>query len=128
MLQVRKLLQHDRSLLNKYEQKLLDSYIDDNKSVKWCPSVPHCGCAIQASAINQCKDVLCTTHMCDACFYVGVVGKIYLVFIPAALTLLRVLTVAGPQMPGVMPVTCWRCGLCYGAMHCWSNSRQSTVT
>lgn len=49
--QVRKLLQHDRSLLNKYEQKLLDSYIDDNKSVKWCPSVPHCGCAIQVQPV-----------------------------------------------------------------------------
>lgn len=96
MLQVRKLLQHDRSLLNKYEQKLLDSYIDDNKSVKWCPSVPHCGCAIQASAIHQCKDVLCITHMCDACFYVGIVGKVHLVFKPAALTLLLVLTAAGP--------------------------------
>ena len=46
-LQVRRLLQHDPNLLDKYEQKLLDSYIEDNKSVRWCPSVPHCGCAIQ---------------------------------------------------------------------------------
>lgn len=51
-LQVRKLLQQESSLLDKYEQKLLDSYIEDNKSVKWCPSVPHCGCAIQASTAH----------------------------------------------------------------------------
>ena len=46
-LQVRKLLQHEPKLLQKYEEKLLDSYIEDNKSVRWCPSVPHCGRAIQ---------------------------------------------------------------------------------
>lgn len=47
LLQVRKLLQHEHKLLQKYEEKLLDSYIEDNRSVRWCPSVPHCGCAIQ---------------------------------------------------------------------------------
>ena len=50
LLQVRKLLQHERTLLHKYEEKLLDSYIEDNKSVRWCPSVPHCGCAIQVGS------------------------------------------------------------------------------
>ena len=47
VVQVVKLLQHDRKLVGKYQQKLLESYIEDNKQVKWCPSVPHCGCAIQ---------------------------------------------------------------------------------
>lgn len=45
--QVVKLLQHNRQLVDKYQIKLLESYIEDNKRVKWCPSVPHCGCAIQ---------------------------------------------------------------------------------
>ena len=46
-LQVVRLMQHDTALAEKYQQKLLESYIEDNKQVKWCPSVPHCGCAIQ---------------------------------------------------------------------------------
>ena len=41
----------------KYCQRLLESYIDDNKRVKWCPSTPHCGRAVQAS--RACSCVLC---------------------------------------------------------------------
>jgi len=65
LLQVRKLLQQESNLLDKYEQKLLDSYIEDNKSVKWCPSVPHCGCAIQASTVHPWKAPPCAAlHVC----------------------------------------------------------------
>lgn len=53
MLQVRKLLRNEGKLLEKYEEKLLDSYIEDNKSVRWCPSVPHCGCAIQVTQLYR---------------------------------------------------------------------------
>ncbi|DBA73929.1 hypothetical protein WJX79_003500 [Trebouxia sp. C0005] len=66
--QVRKLLQQESSLLDKYEQKLLDSYIEDNKSVKWCPSVPHCGCAIQVDGDLQCEPVCqCGLKFCFQC-------------------------------------------------------------
>ncbi|KAL9649799.1 hypothetical protein ABK040_009613 [Willaertia magna] len=27
----------------KYDQKFIDSYVEDNQSVKWCPSTPNCG-------------------------------------------------------------------------------------
>lgn len=33
--------------LSRYRQSLLESYIEDNHNVRWCPSVPHCGRAIQ---------------------------------------------------------------------------------
>lgn len=66
--QVRRLLQHNGKLLDKYEQKLLDSYIEDNKSVRWCPSVPHCGCAIQVDGDLQCEPVCqCGLKFCFQC-------------------------------------------------------------
>ncbi|KAJ8539475.1 hypothetical protein K7X08_013727 [Anisodus acutangulus] len=37
----------DPTLAEKFDRFLLESYIDDNKRVKWCPSVPHCGNAIR---------------------------------------------------------------------------------
>ena len=35
-----------------------ESYVDDNKRAKWCPSVPHCGHAI------RCKELHCEVHAC----------------------------------------------------------------
>ncbi|PWA72099.1 RING/U-box superfamily protein [Artemisia annua] len=34
-------------LAKKFDHSLLDSYINDKKNVKWCPSKPHCGNAIR---------------------------------------------------------------------------------
>nr|AAD26951.1 hypothetical protein [Arabidopsis thaliana] len=34
-------------LAEKFDRFLLESYIEDNKMVKWCPSTPHCGNAIR---------------------------------------------------------------------------------
>lgn len=34
-------------IADSFDRFLLESYIDDNNSVKWCPSVPHCGNAIR---------------------------------------------------------------------------------
>ena len=36
----------DPNLSKKFDRFLLESYIEDNRRVKWCPSVPHCGNAI----------------------------------------------------------------------------------
>lgn len=36
----------DPDLAKKFDRFLLESYIEDNKRVKWCPSLPHCGNAI----------------------------------------------------------------------------------
>ena len=47
--QVRRILAGDEVLLTKLSKALLESYVDDNKEAKWCPSTPHCGNAIKAS-------------------------------------------------------------------------------
>lgn len=36
----------DLGLVEHYEQFLLESYMEDNAEVKWCPSIPHCSNAI----------------------------------------------------------------------------------
>lgn len=45
-----------------------DGYVDDNRKVKWCPSVPHCGRAVR---INSDPHVEVTCHcgqqFCFAC-------------------------------------------------------------
>jgi hypothetical protein len=46
--QVKAMLADSPALLQKFLSSLLDSYVEDNSRVKWCPSVPHCGLAIQA--------------------------------------------------------------------------------
>ncbi|KAF4402113.1 hypothetical protein G4B88_017625 [Cannabis sativa] len=37
----------DPNLAEKFDRFLLESYIEDNSKVKWCPSAPHCGNAIR---------------------------------------------------------------------------------
>ena len=37
----------DPSLAEKFDRILIESYIEDNKRVKWFPSVPHCGNAMR---------------------------------------------------------------------------------
>ncbi|XP_038679017.1 probable E3 ubiquitin-protein ligase ARI1 isoform X2 [Tripterygium wilfordii] len=46
-------------LAEKFERFLLESYIEDNKMVKWCPSAPHCGNAIRVEddeSFEKCRD------------------------------------------------------------------------
>ncbi|KAI4318373.1 hypothetical protein MLD38_032087 [Melastoma candidum] len=47
--------QRHPDLAEKFDRFLLESYIDDNKMVKWCPSAPHCGNAIRAEE-NGCHE------------------------------------------------------------------------
>ncbi|TKY67521.1 E3 ubiquitin-protein ligase ARI1 [Spatholobus suberectus] len=42
-------------MAEKYERFLLESYIEDNKRVKWCPSTPHCGNAIRVEDDELCE-------------------------------------------------------------------------
>ncbi|KAL9830328.1 putative IBR domain, E3 ubiquitin ligase RBR family [Arabidopsis thaliana] len=34
-------------LAEKFDRFLIESYVEDNNMVKWCPSTPHCGNAIR---------------------------------------------------------------------------------
>lgn len=47
-------------MAEKYERFLLESYIEDNKRVKWCPSTPHCGNAIRVGGDDDLCEVECS--------------------------------------------------------------------
>ena len=53
-------------LAERFERFLLESYIEDNDTVKWCPSIPHCGNAIRVKGDIYCE-VECTCG-CQFCF------------------------------------------------------------
>ncbi|OVA05203.1 zinc finger protein [Macleaya cordata] len=55
-------------LAERFECFLLESYIEDNKKVKWCPSVPHCGNAIRVEDDEYCEvECLCGIQFCFRC-------------------------------------------------------------
>ncbi|XP_071694483.1 probable E3 ubiquitin-protein ligase ARI2 [Rutidosis leptorrhynchoides] len=58
----------DPELGKKFDQFLLESYIEDNKMVKWCPSVPHCGNAIRVDDDGCCEvECACGFQFCFSC-------------------------------------------------------------
>ncbi|XP_058220919.1 probable E3 ubiquitin-protein ligase ARI1 isoform X1 [Rhododendron vialii] len=55
-------------LAEKFDRFLLESYIEDNKMVKWCPSVPHCGNAIRVGKDKYCEvECDCGMQFCFNC-------------------------------------------------------------
>lgn len=55
-------------LAEKFERFLLESYIEDNKMVKWCPSIPHCGNAIRVEDDEFCEvECTCGLQFCFSC-------------------------------------------------------------
>ncbi|CAL1353376.1 unnamed protein product [Linum trigynum] len=55
-------------LAEKFERFLLESYIEDNKMVKWCPSAPHCGNAIRVEEDEVCEvQCSCGLQFCFSC-------------------------------------------------------------
>ena len=68
---VRRLLAGDpqqAEVLARFEAALAHSWVDDNAHVAWCPSVPHCGRAVEVPGEPyeepQCE---CGTEFCFAC-------------------------------------------------------------
>ncbi|KAL5731599.1 RBR-type E3 ubiquitin transferase [Ranunculus cassubicifolius] len=60
--------ERDKNLAERFERFLLESYIDDNKLVKWCPSVPHCGNAIRVNDSECCEvECVCGNQFCFNC-------------------------------------------------------------
>ncbi|KAI9201455.1 hypothetical protein LWI28_023770 [Acer negundo] len=58
----------DSDLAEKFDRFLLESYIEDNKRVKWCPSVPHCGNAIRIEVDELCEvECACGLQFCFGC-------------------------------------------------------------
>ncbi|KAK9740576.1 hypothetical protein RND81_03G045600 [Saponaria officinalis] len=58
----------DTAVAEKFDRFLLESYIEDNKRVKWCPSVPHCGNAIRAEEDDFLEvECACGHQFCFGC-------------------------------------------------------------
>nr|GMD89081.1 probable E3 ubiquitin-protein ligase ARI2 [Ipomoea batatas] len=59
----------DPKLAEKFDHFLLESYIEDNKQVKWCPSTPHCGNAIRLDECDENCEVECACgqQFCFGC-------------------------------------------------------------
>ncbi|KAL3840343.1 hypothetical protein ACJIZ3_024934 [Penstemon smallii] len=59
----------DPQLAEKFDRYLLESYIEDNKRVKWCPSVPSCGNAIRVEDDYKYFEVECACGLqfCFSC-------------------------------------------------------------
>ncbi|KAI9077466.1 hypothetical protein K1719_040585 [Acacia pycnantha] len=52
----------------KFDRFLVESYIEDNKKAKWCPSVPHCGSAIRIEERALCEvECCCGLQFCFNC-------------------------------------------------------------
>ncbi|KAL2477196.1 putative E3 ubiquitin-protein ligase [Forsythia ovata] len=66
---VRKLVSEKHpDLAEKFDRFLLESYIEDNKMVKWCPSIPHCGNAIRVENDEFCEvECSCGFQFCFSC-------------------------------------------------------------
>ncbi|KAJ6845011.1 putative E3 ubiquitin-protein ligase ARI2 [Iris pallida] len=55
-------------IAERFERFLLESYIEDNKKVKWCPSKPHCGNAIRVEGDKCCEvECICGLQFCFSC-------------------------------------------------------------
>lgn len=58
----------DLQAAEKFERFLLESYIEDNSKVKWCPSIPHCGNAIRVEGDPYCEiECICSHQFCFNC-------------------------------------------------------------
>lgn len=58
----------DSVFVEKFDRFLLESYIEDNRRVKWCPSVPHCGNAIRTEIDELCEvECTCGLQFCFGC-------------------------------------------------------------
>ncbi|CAA3029211.1 probable E3 ubiquitin- ligase ARI2 isoform X2 [Olea europaea subsp. europaea] len=66
---VRKLVsKRHPDLADKFDRFLFESYIEDNKMVKWCPSIPHCGNALRVENDEFCEvECSCGSQFCFSC-------------------------------------------------------------
>ncbi|KFK33684.1 hypothetical protein AALP_AA5G046200 [Arabis alpina] len=64
---VRKLVSPE--LAEKFDRFLFESYVEDNRMVNWCPSIPHCGNAIRKLVDDGDDEVICSCGLqfCFSC-------------------------------------------------------------
>lgn len=135
----------DSHLAEKFDRFLLESYIDDNERVKWCPSVPHCGNAIHidddevyevecACGVQFCFSCSSEPHSPCSCM----MWKLWMVKCQDESETINWITVNTKYCPKcVKPVEknggcnlvtcicgqyfCWLCGAATGAEHTWDS-------
>ncbi|KAL8141174.1 hypothetical protein V2J09_007195 [Rumex salicifolius] len=56
----------DCRLAEKFHSFLMESYVEDNNMIKWCPSVPHCGNAIRVDDFCE-VECSCGLQFCFSC-------------------------------------------------------------
>lgn len=57
-----------KPLLDRYTTSIAESYVEDNRRVKWCPSVPHCGAAVRVNGEPYVEPTCaCGTRFCFHC-------------------------------------------------------------
>eukprot|EP00899_Mesostigma_viride_P019115 jgi/Mesvir1/27204/Mv07050-RA.1 len=58
----------DSDALRRFDRALLESYVEDNAQVKWCPSAPHCGHAVVVEGEVFCEpECSCGLRFCFTC-------------------------------------------------------------
>eukprot|EP01118_Nematostelium_gracile_P017856 TRINITY_DN775_c0_g1_i1.p1 TRINITY_DN775_c0_g1~~TRINITY_DN775_c0_g1_i1.p1 ORF type:complete len:495 (-),score=110.06 TRINITY_DN775_c0_g1_i1:98-1582(-) len=60
----------DKKTLDRYNDSLVNSFVEDNPHLRWCPSVPHCGNAVKLSSGKEktCEiNCSCGTIFCFSC-------------------------------------------------------------
>lgn len=63
-------LELPRAKFDQYERAMLDTYVDDNPCVKWCPGKPFCGHAIELNSSVSAKldcECKCEELFCFSC-------------------------------------------------------------
>ncbi|CAK0772066.1 hypothetical protein CVIRNUC_003925 [Coccomyxa viridis] len=65
---VRMLIASELPALHRFNSSLLESYVEDNDMVRWCPGVPHCGRAVRVAGEVHCEpECACGHRFCFAC-------------------------------------------------------------
>lgn len=67
---VLKCLRDDHDLRHRYSQSVIESFVEDNTHVKWCPSTPSCGNAVISNLTATTPLVIrcsCQHEFCFAC-------------------------------------------------------------
>eukprot|EP01105_Mastigella_eilhardi_P011213 TRINITY_DN2594_c0_g1_i6.p1 TRINITY_DN2594_c0_g1~~TRINITY_DN2594_c0_g1_i6.p1 ORF type:complete len:455 (-),score=84.35 TRINITY_DN2594_c0_g1_i6:364-1659(-) len=60
----------DKDTLDKYVKVMMNSYVDDNPSARWCVSAPFCGHCIELVTFRQAVEVQCECGL-EFCFKCG---------------------------------------------------------
>ncbi|KVH88437.1 Zinc finger, RING/FYVE/PHD-type [Cynara cardunculus var. scolymus] len=111
----------DPDLAEQFDRYLLESYIEDNKRVKWCPSVPHCGNAIRIDSVLAAlqKHILRVPVKCGS--YGPRNAGMSLRPLTGSQSIQRIVPNVISQLKRMEDATFWLCGGATGFQHTWES-------